>query len=82
VVAVVGLYVTNTFTNAVALGLGDGRRDRDDELANALAGHVAAEVDHVQADAVTLQPIADVQRIGVGRTTLYRALLRNPTTKG
>jgi hypothetical protein len=39
----------------VALRLGDRREDREHQLADTVAGHVAAEVDHVQRDAARLE---------------------------
>jgi hypothetical protein len=38
--------------DAVMLGLGDGGQDGEDQLRDPVPRHVAAQVDHVQADSV------------------------------
>jgi hypothetical protein len=36
------LYLPNSFADAVALGLSEGGRDRQEQLAEAVAGNIAA----------------------------------------
>ena len=49
------LCVANALADAVTLVLGDSAQDREHQLADAIAADIAAEVDHVQADAVLLE---------------------------
>jgi hypothetical protein len=59
------LHVADALTDAIPLVLGHGAEDREDELADSIAPHVAPEVDHVQADALgTLEEMKDQ---GIGR---------------
>jgi hypothetical protein len=51
----VPLDLSDTFADAVAFGLGDRGQDGEDQLADAVAGHIPAQVNHVQADAAGLQ---------------------------
>src|SRR5262249_32922460 len=43
------LHVPDALADAVALVLRDRRQDREHELGNAIAAHVAAKIDHVEA---------------------------------
>jgi hypothetical protein len=43
--ALIGLHVADALTDPIAFGLRYGRENREYELRNAVAGHVAAEVD-------------------------------------
>jgi len=45
--ALVDLHVPDPLANAIALGLGNCREDRKDQLRNAVSGHITAQVDHV-----------------------------------
>ena len=58
------LHFGDPFPGPVALGLGHGGQDREDQLGDAVAGRVAAQVDHVQRDTALLQLAQDVERIG------------------
>ena len=62
----VARYLDDSLARAVALGLGDGGQDGEDQLADAVAGRVTAEVDHVQADAGCLHLGKDVEGIEGG----------------
>jgi hypothetical protein len=59
----VGLHVCDALADAVALGLGHGGEDGEDQLRDAVARHVAAEIDHVQAHAAVLEAPQDVERV-------------------
>jgi len=63
---VVALHVPNALADPIALVLGDGRQDRENQLADAVAGDVAAQVDHVQRDLVLFQLLQRAQRVGRG----------------
>jgi hypothetical protein len=58
------LYLPDALADAVALILGDRGQDREHELADAVAAHVTAKIDHVEADAVRLQFFKRPERIG------------------
>ena len=58
------LGVPNAFANAITLVLSYGGQDGEYELRYAIAAHVAAQVDHVQASASTLELLKDLERIG------------------
>jgi hypothetical protein len=53
--ALVGHDILHALAGPVALGLGDRAQDGEHQLGNPVAGQVAAEVDHVQADAAALE---------------------------
>ena len=48
-------HLTNVLANAVALSLGEGGGDRQEQLAESVAGDVATEIEQVELDAPLLQ---------------------------
>jgi hypothetical protein len=62
----VSLDVADAFPDAITLVLGDCRQDRKYELADPVAGDVAAQIDHVQTDALILHLLQRAERIGCG----------------
>ena len=47
----VGLHLSNALADAVALGLGEGGGDRQEQLGQAIACNVAAQVEQMERDA-------------------------------
>lgn len=62
----VALHVADALAGAVALGFGHSGQNGEDQLAHAVAGHIGAEIHHVQADALFLEPAEDGERVEVG----------------
>jgi hypothetical protein len=73
----VALDVSNPLANAIPLVLRDCGQDRKDKVRNAIAAHVAAEIDPAQADALVLEFLDErAKRIASRRG------LRGPPTDG
>jgi hypothetical protein len=62
----VPLRVEDALADAVALVLGNGAQDCENQLADAVAADIATEIDEVQADFGLLQFFKRFERIGGG----------------
>jgi len=60
------LHVSDALADTIALVLRDSTQDREHQLADAVAADIAAEIDHVQADAVLFELFKRSERIGRG----------------
>ncbi len=63
----IGLHLPDAFPDAVALGLGEGGRDCQEQLRYPVAGDVAAEIEQVELDAPRLETFYNFERVE-GRT--------------
>jgi hypothetical protein len=72
------LCIADALTDAVALIFSNSRQDREDQLADAISGHVAAEIYEVQADLFPLQILECFKRVGGKRNA--RSSLAATTT--
>jgi hypothetical protein len=70
--ALIPLHLRNALTDAVALGLGHRGENSEHQLADAVARHVAAQVDHVQADVSGLELREPVQRVETSEEAAFR----------
>jgi hypothetical protein len=61
------LHLADAVADAVPLVLRDRRQDSEHQLGNAVAAHVATEVDHVQTYAVRLQFLKRAESVGHSR---------------
>ena len=59
----VGLHLPDALADAIALGLGEGGGDRQEQLGQAVAGNVAAQVEQVELDAPLLEVLDDLERV-------------------
>ena len=57
------LHLANAFADAVALSLSEGGGDRQEQLGQAIAGDVPAEVEQMEFDATLLQVFDDLERV-------------------
>jgi transcriptional regulator with XRE-family HTH domain len=66
----VGLHLPDPLPNAITLGLSKGCGDGQEQLGQAIAGDVAAQVEQMELDAPALQALHHLERV-VGRTLIY-----------
>ena len=59
----VGFHLPDAFADPIALGLGEGGGDRQEQLGQAVACNVAAEIEQMQSDASLLQVLDDLERV-------------------
>jgi hypothetical protein len=66
--------MTLGIADAISLALGDSGEDGENHFADAVAGHVAAQVDHVQRDGFGMAwRLLSLGNAEVGRTKLRRS---------
>ncbi len=59
----IGLDGGDTLSDPIPFGFGHGRQDGEHQFADAIAAHIATEVDHVQADLAVFELGEDVQSV-------------------
>jgi hypothetical protein len=74
--ALILLHLGYPLADAITLSLGHGRENRENQLTDAVAGHVPAQVDHVQADVATLNE-DDLKKAAPAASTVSTTRLRS-----
>ena len=59
----VRLHLTDALADSIALRLGEGGGDRQEQLGQAIASDVAAEIEQVELDAPRLEAFDDLERV-------------------